>query len=132
MKIVISKTLVQSLIVIGSSVHTSMELYTQDVEQLIPLTDAEKEIKSEVKEMKKKKGLTIPLFTDIKNKVTSICSITREEEQVIIEVNEEFIEEIAELSAKAIRKTLPLALSQVKIAMSLSSDMNAFAAKWSK
>jgi hypothetical protein len=119
MKLIIAKSLVQSILGVGASTAGQFAVYEREVSE---------ELGVEFK--KATKVPVVPHFNDIKNIDTKIFSVTRTDSEVIIEVKDAFVEDIAEFAGKLTRKVMPIALQQIKVAKDLSTDLEAILTKW--
>lgn len=120
MKIVISKTLIQSLLGTSGSVAGQFAVLTREVEE-----ELGQKANSKVGVLNK-----IPHFNDIKSSFSKIVIVNKTSDEVTIEVKDEFIQDVAELGATLVRKTMPLTLQYIKTAVGLQKDIDALEAKW--
>lgn len=119
MKLIIAKSLVQSILGVGAATAGQFAVYEREVSE---------ELGVEFK--KATKVPVIPHFNDIKNIDTKIFSLTRTEGEVIFEVKDDFVVDVAEFAGKLTRKVMPIALQQIKVAKDLSTDLEAILNKW--
>ena len=120
MKIVIAKSLVQSVLGTSAGLAGQFAILTREVEEELGV-----KAKSSTGILNK-----IPHFNDIKASIGKIVSVHKTTDEVTIEINDEFIEDVAELSAKMIRKTMPLSLQYIKVAVGLQKDLDSLESKW--
>lgn len=118
MKLIIAKSLVQSILGIGASTAGQFAVYEREVAEELGVKATEH------------KATVIPHFNDIKNIDTKIFSLTRTEDEVIFEVKDDFVVDVAEFAGKLTRKVMPIALQQIKVAKDLSTDLEAILNKW--
>lgn len=126
MKIVISKSLVQSILGVSGATAGAFAVYEREVQAELGIDSTDE---SEVQPKSKKFGF-IPHFSDIKSFRSTVYSVSRTDTEVVIEIKDAFIEDVAELGSKLIRKCMPLALQQIKLASDLSQDVSLLETKW--
>lgn len=119
MKIVVSKNLYNHYLASVTGLVAHAAIYAEEVN---PNLEETKEAKTFFN--------GIPFYGKIKNATSKIGTIVRTDEAITIDVNDEFITDIVDLTMDNAKKCVPLVLSYIKIAKDFESKVDTFAKKW--
>ena len=121
MKLIIAKSLVQSILGVAGSTAGAFAIYEREISEELG-----------AKPSSESKTPKIPHFNDIVNFDNKLFSVSRTDSEVVIDIKDDFIVDTVELGSKLFRKCMPLALQQIKVAKDLVVDFQAFDTKWSE
>ena len=143
MKIIIAKSLVQNLLGVAASVEGAFQVFERDCDEqfnnefkpatVAPncMTNTKMKDRPDASHIEIEKPKSrVPHFNDITNLVSKTISIAKTDEDVIITVNDDFIEDVAEFTGKLTRKCMPLAKQYIKVSLGLAVEADALLKKW--
>mgnify|MGYP003604077864 FL=1 len=73
---------------------------------------------------------TLPFFHNFKNEVSKICKVTKGEEEVTFEINDEYVKGSIDLSCNLYERLAAPIFESIRQLKNWSTDMNKFNSEW--